>query len=283
LLQLGNAVDVIDAFYKGKKENLPSAPNVALFEGDLADANLVERVLARKPTGVLHLAAHHFIPYCMAHPTETIRCNVLATQTLLEGLEAARSTAKVVYASTAAVYAPSERPHAETDSTEPIDIYGVSKLMGEQLVQFHCKRYGLPYAAARLFNVIGPREANPHLVPDIIRQLQGNTLQLGNLSPRRDYIFVDDVASGLLRLLDDDVPSGAYNVGNGRAYSTTEVVESIGRALGRKLEIDPAPLCPRACDRPVLQSDCSKLRRYGWAPKYSLDDALAATLKSYGY
>src|SRR5690606_12348210 len=108
-------------------------------------------------------------------------------------------------------------------------------------------------------------------------------LQLGNLLPRRDYIFVDDVAAGLVRLMDDDVPSGAYNIGSGKAYSASEVVDSIGRALGRALQVNSVPERQRSGDRPVLQSDCRKLQRYGWAPRYSLDEALAATLKSYGY
>jgi len=283
LLDRGYEVDVVDAFFKGRRENLPDAPGVALFEGDLVDANLIKQVVARKPIAVLHLAAHHFIPYCIAHPSETIRSNVLGTQTLLEGLSPLEERVKIVFASTAAVYAPSDQPHSEDDAVRPIDIYGVSKQLGEQLIEFHSRQHGAPYACARLFNVIGPRETNPHLVPDIIDQLENDRLQLGNLLPKRDYIFVDDVASGLVRLMDEDAPSGAYNIGSGEAYSASDVVDSIGRALGRALQVDSVPERQRAGDRPVLRSDCSKLQRLGWAPRYGLDEALAATLRSYGY
>jgi len=120
-------------------------------------------------------------------------------------------------------------------------------------------------------------------VPDIIDQLENDRLQLGNLLPKRDYIFVDDVASGLVRLMDEDAPSGAYNIGSGEAYSASDVVDSIGRALGRALQVDSVPERQRVGDRPVLRSDCSKLQRLGWAPRYGLDEALAATLRSYGY
>lgn len=282
LIRQGRKVDVVDAFYKGRKENLPDHPNVAVFEGDLTDSALIKRVFERRPTSVIHLAAHHFIPYCISNPTETIRANVLGTQSLLEGLSLLQNVGKLVFASTAAVYAPSEQPCAEKDEIAPMDIYGVSKHVGEQLIEFHCGQNDLPYALARLFNVIGPRETNPHLVPDIIEQLDNDALELGNLIPRRDYIFVDDVASGLVRLLDTDVPSGAYNVGCGVTYSVPEVVASMGRALGRELRINSVPERQRAGDRPILQSDCTKLRQYGWSPRCNLDEALVDTLRFYG-
>jgi nucleoside-diphosphate-sugar epimerase len=66
------------------------------------------------------------------------------------------------------------------------------------------------------------------------------------------------------------------------SYSTTEVVESIGRTLGRKLRIHSVAERQRAGDRPVLQSDCTKLKKHGWLPKFDLDEALAETLKFYG-
>jgi UDP-glucose 4-epimerase len=282
LIQKGFQVDVVDSFFKGRRENLPEHPNVTIIDGDLTDSALVRGALQRGPKYVIHLAAHHFIPYCIANPTETIRANVLGTQNLLENLSAAKDLEKLAFASTAAVYAPSEHPSTEEAKVAPIDIYGLSKLMGEQLIELHCRRERLPYALARLFNVIGPRETNPHLVPDIIDQLDGDILQLGNLIPRRDYIYVDDIASGLLRLMAVDVPSGPYNIGSGVAYSTSEVVESISRALGRELQISSVPERQRTGDRPVLQSDCSKLRKYGWSPQFDLVKALAETLRAYG-
>lgn len=282
LVRDGFHVDVVDAFYKGRRQNLPDHPDVTVIEADLTDSALIRGVLERRPRYVIHLAAHHFIPYCIANPTETIRANVLGTQNLLENLNVAKGLQKLVFASTAAVYAPSKQPSTEEDEVAPIDIYGLSKLIGEQLIELHCRLSQLPYALARLFNVIGPRETNPHLVPDIIEQLDGDVLQLGNLIPRRDYIYVDDVASGLLRLMAVDVPPGPYNIGSGIAYSTSEIVEAMARALGRELQINSVPSRQRAGDRPVLQSNCSKLQQYGWSPKFDLLQALEETLRSYG-
>lgn len=281
LLDKGFEVDIIDAFYKGHAANLPNDPRVTLFESDLTDSEQVARVLQRDPQSVIHLAAHHFIPFCIENPAETVRSNVLGTETLLEKLTAA-NVRKLIFASTAAVYAPNDEPCREEDEVAPIDIYGISKQMGEQLVEFHCRQLGLPYALARLFNVIGPRETNPHLLPDIIEQLDDDTLELGNLVPRRDYIYVDDVAAGLVALMDVNLPSGPFNVGCGTAYTATEIVDAIGRALGRKLQVNSVPERQRAGDRPVLQSDCSRLKELGWAPQFTLDEGIECILRHYG-
>lgn len=281
LLKRGHTVDVLDAFIKGRRENLPEHEKLSVFEGDLTDKQLIDQTMARDPSYVLHLAAHHFIPFCIANPTETLRANVLGTQTLLESMATSARLKKLVFASTAAVYAPSESSAHEDEAPGPIDIYGISKVMGEQLVDFHCDTYGLNYASARLFNVIGPRETNAHLVPDIIDQLDGDVLELGNLVPKRDYIYVDDVAAALIRLMDSDVPDGNYNVGTGLCYSATEVVDTIADVLGRKLTIDSVPERQRAGDRPVLQSDSSKLQKHGWSPEYDLRRGLEETLNFY--
>jgi nucleoside-diphosphate-sugar epimerase len=120
------------------------------------------------------------------------------------------------------------------------------------------------------------------LLPDIIEQLDQDVVKLGNLLPRRDYIYVDDVANAILHLMDESVPSAAYNVGCEEAHSAQDVVDTIGECLGRTLRIDSVPERQRAGDRPVLQSNCAKLRGHGWYPRYDLRTALDATLKFYG-
>ena len=124
-------------------------------------------------------------------------------------------------ASTAAVYAPSEQPHDETSAIGPTDIYGLTKLWTEQLAELFHRKTGKPVGVARLFNVFGPGETNPHLIPTIVLQLQrGSELRLGNLRTKRDYVYVEDVARGLISLARDRLAgkSVTCNLGTGHQY-----------------------------------------------------------------
>jgi UDP-glucose 4-epimerase len=187
-----------------------------------------------------------------------------------------------VFASTAAVYAPTGDAINETGLVQPIDIYGISKRCGEEMVELFERREGVSCISARLFNVIGPRETNPHLLPDIIEQLTvtDGRLELGNLLPTRDYIYVDDVSDGLVRLLESDV-RGSVNVGTGAAYSAREMVGEIEVILGRSLEVVSVPERQRLGDRPVLLADNSLLRELGWQPAGDFRESLRKTLAAY--
>jgi UDP-glucose 4-epimerase len=282
LLARGYRVTVLDSLVNGSTEHLPEHEHLSFLCGDVTDEHDLERGLASGVECVVHLAAHHFIPYCDAHPAETIRTNVFGTQCLLEAVARSGGVRRLVFASTAAVYAPSTEAARETDLVQPIDIYGISKRCGEEIVELFERREGVSCISARLFNVIGPRETNPHLLPDIIEQLSASDgrLELGNLLPTRDYIYVDDVSDALVRLLESDA-RGSINVGTGAAYSAQEMVAEIEAILGRSLEVVSVPERQRLGDRPVLLADNSRLRELGWQPAGDFRESLRRTLAAY--
>ena len=143
------------------------------------------------------MAAIHFIPACEADPLACIRVNVEGTEALLEACAKTDSVEAVVVASSAAVYRPSELAHDE-DSDLLTDIYGHSKLWTEHLGKLFHARSGVPIGIARFFNVYGPGETNPHLIPTVLRQVEnGDEISLGNLTTRRDYVFVGDVSEAV--------------------------------------------------------------------------------------
>jgi len=200
----------------------------------VTDAVLVRAVVADvRPAVVFHLAAIHFIPYCVAHPSETLLVNVVGTQLLLDAL-AAVPDARLVFASTADVYAPSDRPHREDDPVATTNVYGASKRFCEDL--FAVARRQDPsrrIVAARFFNVFGPGETNPHVLPDILGALRGGSvLRLGDLEPRRDYVHVRDVAEALVRLAAYDGPEAVFNVGTGIGTSVRDLVDTLSEVLG---------------------------------------------------
>jgi UDP-glucose 4-epimerase len=286
LLERGFEVVALDNFSVGSRELLEEVIEPrSILEVDLRDAEGVRHAVRdAAPWGVIHLAAIHFIPYCVAHPAEAVAVNLAGTQHLLDALLEAEPQ-RLVFASTADVYEPAETAHEETSPVGPVNVYGATKLMGEQLVGFHRPRQpGLETVIARLFNVYGPGETNPHVMPAIFEQLKtSRTLSLGNLSPRRDYIYVEDMAAALVGLL-AGAPAGAtVNVGTGVSTSVKELVRSLERLLGERIEILVDPERVRPSDRPRLQAGTE--RRRAILPDFepvALEDGLRATLEAVG-
>jgi UDP-glucose 4-epimerase len=213
-----------------------------------------------QPELIFHLAAHHFIPFCNEHPRETLRVNVEGTHLVLS--HAARHGARVaVVASSGAVYPNWDGILSEDVAPEPADIYGLSKLMAEQIAEFVSNTTDTVCVAARLFNTYGPYETNPHLIPHIIASLQQQPfVELGNLHTRRDYVYVDDVANALYALAQEC--GRAYmvaNVGTGTAYSAEDVVRVISQLLGYDIIIKTDPARARTIDKPNQVADTRRL------------------------
>ena len=274
-------VVVVDDLSRGSVENLgPDQDRVRVIEQDVTQS--LRRIFSSfQPHAVIHLAALHFIPDCDADPARCLRVNVDGTRSVLEAASALSDPVSLVLASSAAVYAPADGPHREQeDSLGPVDVYGYSKLWAEELAAGFAARTGTAVGIARLFNVFGPGETNAHFIPSLISQMKaGESVRLGNLSSKRDYVFVDDVADALLRLARYglDGQSATVNVGSGRAYSGNEVVEALAglAEAGVAPVTDPSRLRP--VDRPVLLADPTLAQKLlDWTPRTSLIEGLRA-------
>jgi UDP-glucose 4-epimerase len=276
----GERVSVLDDLSRGRREWIHPAAD--LHEADVRDAAAVRRVVEHvAPRVAVHLAAMHFIPAVDGAPELARDVNVNGTRALLAAL-AERPPQLVLFASTAAVYPDRRGAIPETCPADPIDVYGQTKLAGEQLVQEFAEQAGARTIAARLFNVIGPRETNPHVVPELVDQLRGGaaTVRLGNIEPRRDYTDARDVAAALHALIDVRTEeTGPFNVGSGRSFSVGELVEECERVLGRAVAVETDQSRRRATDRAELRADAGRLRALtGWKPAWSLGDTLADLL-----
>lgn len=285
LVDNGHEVVVLDDLSLGQPENLgPAQGHIDLAVVDIRDSLAVADALAcHRPEIVIHLAAIHFIPACDADPKRCIDVNAGGTQAVLDACAATDSVRCAVIASTAAVYAPDLQAHTEGSQLGPTDIYGLSKLWSEQLAQLVHDRTTLPIRVARLFNVFGPGETNPHLIPTVIGQAQtGADLQLGNLSTKRDYIFVEDVAHALIALAMLPVEHDwvVCNVGRGVAIDGQQIVQEIGQLMSGQLSVDTDPARVRASDRPVLLSHCALAEDLlSWRPQTDLQDGLRAAIQ----
>jgi UDP-glucose 4-epimerase len=272
----------VDDLSRGSIENLGSVMDqVTVIEQDVTVG--LDQVLASyRPDTIFHLAAVHFIPDCDADPLRCLRVNVEGTRAVLEAAAALGQPMSVVLASTAAVYAPADWPHHEDDPLGPIDVYGYSKRWAEELARSFGTRTGIGVGIARLFNVYGPGETNPHFIPSLISQIQaGEVVRLGNLSSKRDYVFVDDVAEALVRLAGYCATghSATLNVGTGAAFSGHEVVRALATlpATSADLALTTDPHRIRPVDRPYLQANSNLAQKLlGWAPDTSFEGGLRA-------
>lgn len=252
-----------------------------LAQADIRDADAVADVVDRfQPEAIIHLAAIHFIPACERDPAGTIATNVAGTVNLLT---ACPPGCRFVFASSGAVYQPSDALHHERDSAiAPSDVYGLSKLHGEHFLGYYSRMRGFPAVAVRLFNVVGPGETNPHLLPEIVAQLKAGypSIRLGNLWPKRDYIHVEDAAAGFAAAaIGGSVEAGetvTVNLGTSHQFSVQEIIDRLRRESGHDFAVEQEGSRARKVDRPFLGADIAGMQaRFGWSPQRTIDDAVA--------
>ena len=282
----GEDVVVLDNLSTGFRE---SVLHGELMIGDTADPHVVSMLLERrKVEAVLHFAAHIVVPESVAHPLKYYGNNTCATRNLLECCAAA-GVEHFIFSSTAAVYGiPAGGRAAEDSPTVPINPYGWSKLMSEQMLRDLCAASPLRHVALRYFNVAGADpggrigQSTPeatHLIKVACEHVVGKRGHVSIFGTDydtpdgtgvRDYIHVEDLASAHLKALDYLRAGGAsttLNCGYGRGFSVREVLDEVARAAGRPLEVREAPR--RAGDPGMLVAVADRIRStLDWMPRH---------------
>lgn len=255
------------------------------FDVEVTNYGKVCEVLdQKKPEVVFHLAALHYIPECNAFPEKTLHTNVAGTEAILRAC-VATGVKHVLVASSGAVYGDSPNPLNESDPLLPVDIYGMSKAFTEELCQYHARDKGIKITALRLFNNYGPRETNPHIIPEIIAQLrETDCLRLGNVKPRRDYIHTSDTATALrLLALNPPAPYRVVNIASGRSASVEELITLIATILDRDISIETDRSRFRKSDKLVQIANISYLKKLtNWSPEVDLNSGLEELLRFEG-
>ena len=253
----------------------------SVVRGDVTDP---ETLSVDGHSTCIHLAARTSVGGAIESPRGT--WNVDATGTL-NVLEAARraDVDRLVYASTSSVYGkPTYLPIDESHPTNPREPYGASKLAGDRLAYSYYHTYDLPVVVGRVFNTFGPGQPDHNVVPAIVSQaLDGDVIELGNLSPSRDFLYVTDTVQALETLASEGDPGEVYNVGSGEDVSIEDLADRVVELLGNGIEIVSTADRQRdsGVEIPRHVADAAKLRDLGWTPDYSLDDGLAATIDAF--
>jgi UDP-glucose 4-epimerase len=284
LLDEGHEVVVIDDLSTGVRANLDGAigRGARFVEGDIRDRGLVAELVGEGPDLIYHLAAQMDVRRSVEDPVFDGEVNILGTVNLLE---AARSCdCRFLFASTGgAIYGEGydrELPFAESAPLRPDSPYGQSKLASEGYCGLYRRLYGVDTVALRLGNVYGPRQ-NPKGEAGVIAMFCGRLVRgepvtvFGDGTQTRDYVYVEDVVDGLIRVGATDF-EGAYNIGTGRQTSVLDLVSSLSGIYSSSEDPEFAPARVGEIARTAI-SPARLEAELGWRPAVELEDGLTRT------
>ncbi len=233
---------------------------------------------------IFHLAALIAIPYSYIAPEQFVAVNCTGTLNLLE---AARRLGVefFVHTSTSETYGTAQfTPINEKHPLQGQSPYAASKIGADKLVESYHLSFGIPAAILRPFNTYGPGQSARAVVPTIISQgLDGDTIRLGLLTPRRDLNYVKDTVEGFIKIAESPAAIGeVINLGSGTAVSIKELADRIIGLLGGDKQVihDEARVRPPASEVMELLCDNRKAQALlGWQPRVSLEEGLQETIK----
>ncbi len=286
---------VLDNLVYGHRQAVKWGPFIA---GQMADTRLLDQIFKEHPiAAVMHFAAFCYVGESVEDPGKYYQNNVAATITLLEEM-LKKNIKNFIFSSSCAVYGePVEIPITEQHQYNPINPYGRSKLMVEQILQDFRAAYGLEYVALRYFNAAGAdpegeigEEHNPetHLIPLVLKtaleqretiNIFGDDYATKDGTCIRDYIHIDDLAQAHLLALDrllNGLPGGRYNLGNGDGYSVKEVIEVARNITSKQI---PAKIVKRRPGDPavLIGSSAKAFKELGWKPQFADLNAIVET------
>lgn len=304
LLDAGHSVTIYDNLSSGHRSAVPEG--ASFVRGDTLDRAALDAVLGSTPfDAIMHFAAFIEAGESMREPGRFFRNNVSGSLTLVDAA-VAHGVPRFVFSSTAGVYASKDAPLLETDPVDPASVYGATKYMVEQALEWYHRIHGLRVAVLRYFNAAGAAGARgeahqpeTHLIPLVLQVALGKRREItifGDDYPTadgtcvRDYIHISDLASAHVLALQalDERAFMRYNLGNGAGYSVLEVIESARRVTGHPI---PAAIRPRRPGDPaILIAGSGNIQEaLGWRPQHpQLDDIIASAWQwhlahPYGY
>lgn len=284
LAEAGRGAVVLDDLSQGHRTAV--APGVPLVVGDAGDPDLLRRVIAEhRVDSVIHFAAKSIVPESLDRPGDYYRTNVVAGCALLDAMTEA-GVRKIVFSSSAGVYGePESVPISESHRTNPLSVYGDTKLVFERILEWRSRAAELEYVSLRYFNAAGAsarfgedHRPETHLIPNALKAVAGaareitvfgNDYETPDGTCIRDYVDVRDLADAHIAALEalDRGRSGVYNLGSGEGWSVLNVIDAVSRVTGKRV---PRAVGPRREGDPARLVASSSLaeRELGWKPRH---------------
>ena len=268
----------LDTFPKDKLKE------IEVFAGDIRDPNGVREAM-KGVDAVFHLAALIAIPFSYHSPDSYVDTNIKGT---LNVLQAARelNTERVLVTSTSEVYGTAK--YVPIDEHHPFQgqsPYSATKIGADRLAESFYRSFELPVTIVRPFNTYGPRQSARAVIPTIISQLLAGKeeIQLGSLTPTRDFNFVKDTAAGFLSIYQSDNTIGEeINIATQTEISIENLAQEMIRQINPKARIvsDEQRIRPKDSEVNRLLGSNEKIRNLtGWAPKYTFSQGIEETIE----
>ena len=290
LREAGYEVVILDNLVYGHRDIVETVLKVELIQGDIADRALLDKIFkTREFAAVMHFAAYAYVGESVSQPAKYYRNNVAGTLTLLEAMCDA-GIKNFVFSSTCATYGvPEQIPVSEDQPQQPINPYGMSKLMVEHILDDFDRAYGLRSVRFRYFNAAGAdpqgrlgedHSPETHILPLVLLTAMGKRESISIYGTDydtpdgtclRDYIHVTDLAQAHILGLEYLLKGGStevFNLGNGQGFSIREVIEAARVVTGRPIAVTLADRRPG--DPPILVGSGEKAKQVlGWNPQYT--------------
>jgi UDP-glucose 4-epimerase len=284
LINAGHSVTVFDSLVTGHRTAVPAGAK--FIHASLDDSHaLAEALTSTKFDAIMHFAAFIEAGESMKDPGKFFRNNFTNSLQLME-IAVQTGVKKLVFSSTAAVYQSSEQPLTEDSPIGPTNVYGHTKLMTEQVLEWYRSIHGLHFAVLRYFNACGAlpgrgeaHQPESHLIPRVLEIALGradSATIFGTDYPTpdgtciRDYIHIADLVSAHILALGalDSKDKMIYNLGSGNGFSVREVIETARKVTGHAIPAAEAPRRPGDSARLVASPD-RIIKELGWKPSHT--------------
>ncbi|MFH2020863.1 MAG: GDP-mannose 4,6-dehydratase [archaeon] len=289
LIEKGAKVTVLLRDYVPESELIKSGnlKNVNIVSGSLEDYELILRILNEyEIETVFHLGAQTIVPTANNNPLSTFNSNIKGTWNVLEACRIYGKIKAVIVASTDKAYGTQEvLPYTEEMELKGIFPYDVSKVCSDLIAQSYFKTFNLPIAVTRCGNIYGPGDLNfSRIIPAAIKAgLFDETLEIRSDGKFvRDYIFMDDVVSGNIKIAEniDKSRGEALNLSTNNRLSVSEAVDEVSKAMGKKIKLKVLNQAKNEIKDQYLSSEKAR-KLLGWEAKHSIGDGLKETINWY--
>lgn len=257
----------------GNLTNSKFKNEIKFIFGDIRDYDSVNNAIKGNDI-IIHLAALIGIPYSYYSPLAYIKTNVEGTYNILESSKN-RKIKKIIITSTSEVYGSANYiPIDEEHPLKPQSPYSASKIAADNLALSYYNSFNLPVIIIRPFNTYGPRQSERAIIPSIINQIlftKKNKITLGNLYPKREFNFIEDVCEAFYKIANINKFGQVFNVGNGYEISIRNLVGVISKLMNKKITIEKSLIRSRTkkSEVDILKSSNKKIRTTtNWKPKY---------------
>ncbi len=204
------------------------------------------------------------------------KINVMVTKNLFDATISSKYKGKIILIGSAAEYG-IQKKYNENCVEKPRSVYGLTKLMQHSLFQYYVSVYNMDACYIRIFNVCGTNFGKELFIGNFAQQIKSilkgdrNEIKLGNLKSYRDYLWIDDIYTGILKVIKDGKSGEVYNLGMGEAIFLEEFVRKVLLELDLKIKINLKKVNSRGNIKDLVVADINKINNIGWFPKYNYE------------